>query len=294
MEKIDRLGWAESISFKCSGVRIGIRTTERGMFESLEPVLPPGRAPTSSPIVDRLYSLVVGGPGPRPNVHRMNILYNGAARVARHRELTPVLDQLGAEVRRVVAQAAPRRVFIHAGVVAWRGRAIVIPGRTMSGKSTLVAELLRAGATYYSDEYAVLDERGLVHPFAKPLSLRKPGSYEAIDYSLDKFDAVVGVKPLPIGLVAITHYRAGARWRPRVLSAAQGALAMLSHAVAVRRKPKKVIETLRHAVAPALILKGIRGEAAELAADLFSRIDGIAISAPAKVNRDRVRREMMQ
>ena len=44
-------------------------------------------------------------------------------------------------------------------IVTWgRGRAIVIPGRTFSGKSTLVAELVRAGATYYSDEYAVEDE----------------------------------------------------------------------------------------------------------------------------------------
>jgi hypothetical protein len=32
-----------------------------------------------------------------------------------------------------------------------------------SGKTTLVSELIRAGATYYSDEYAVIDERGRVH-----------------------------------------------------------------------------------------------------------------------------------
>jgi hypothetical protein len=31
-----------------------------------------------------------------------------------------------------------------------------------------VAELVRAGATYYSDEFAVLDSRGRVHPFPRP------------------------------------------------------------------------------------------------------------------------------
>src|SRR5205814_290720 len=75
-------------------------------------------------------------------------------------------------LRLFVAAQAKDRVFVHAGVVAARGGAIVIPGRTFTGKSTLVAALVEAGAAYYSDEYAVLDERGRVHPFAKPISIR--------------------------------------------------------------------------------------------------------------------------
>ena len=65
-----------------------------------------------------------------------------------------------------VANYAPDRVFVHAGVVAWRGRALVLPGTSFAGKTTLVAELVRAGAIYYSDEYAVLDEQGRVHPYS--------------------------------------------------------------------------------------------------------------------------------
>ena len=37
--------------------------------------------------------------------------------------------------------------------------------------------MVRAGATYYSDEYAVIDDTGLVHPFARPLGIREEGSY---------------------------------------------------------------------------------------------------------------------
>ena len=55
----------------------------------------------------------------------------------------------------------------HAGVVGWRGRAIVIPGRSHAGKSTLVAELVRRGAVYYCDEFAVLHETGRVHPYRR-------------------------------------------------------------------------------------------------------------------------------
>src|SRR5205085_1489540 len=67
-----------------------------------------------------------------------------------------------------------KHVFIHAGVVAWRGRAIILPGRTMTGKSTLVQALVAAGARYYSDEYAVLDGRGKVLPYPRRMSLRRP------------------------------------------------------------------------------------------------------------------------
>ncbi len=38
----------------------------------------------------------------------------------------------------------------------------MIVGRPQSGTSTLVAELLRAGASYYSDQYAVLDREGRI------------------------------------------------------------------------------------------------------------------------------------
>jgi hypothetical protein len=169
---------------------------------------------------------------------------------------------------------APRRVFVHAGVVAHRGRAIVIPGRTMSGKSTLVAELIKRGATYFSDEYAVLDEKGWVHPFAKPVSLREAGpAYDAIDYAAGHFGAPTGVAAVPIGLVVITRYVAGAKWQPRTVTHGQGALAMLSHCIAARHQPGRVMATLRRALAEAAMHKGVRGEAAELAEHLLEGLE---------------------
>jgi hypothetical protein len=88
----------------------------------------------------------------------------------------PALEALESDLHRSVAERARRWCFVHAGVVGWRGRVIVIPGRSHSGKTTLVAEWLRAGALYYSDEYAVFDAMGRVHAYAKPLSLRQNGA----------------------------------------------------------------------------------------------------------------------
>jgi hypothetical protein len=272
MEKIDRLGWADGFTFSCFGVPIGIRANQRDFCQSLRSVLPPGHRPLSSSTVQRLYSLVVGGSHQERGVRHLNILYDGAQRLCRERELSPVLKILEAQIRRAVAEMAPRRVFVHAGVIEHRGRAIVIPGPSMSGKSTLVSELIKLGATYYSDEYAVLDDKGMVSPFAKPISLRVPGTYNATDYDIAHFGATVGVKSVPIGLVAITRYAEGAKWRPRRLSPGQGALAMLSHSVAARRQPRRVMVAINRALEKAEVIKGVRGEASEVAQQMLEAL----------------------
>jgi len=64
-----------------------------------------------------------------------------------------------------VATLAKGLIFVHAGVVGWQNRAIVIPGRSLSGKTTLVLALVEAGTDYYSDEYALFDSEGRVHAY---------------------------------------------------------------------------------------------------------------------------------
>jgi hypothetical protein len=272
MERIDRLGWADGFAFSSFGVRIGIRSNQPGLTQALRCVLPPGHRPSSSSALQRLYSLVIGGSRREHGEQRLNILYDGAQRLCREPELAPVLKVLETQIRRAVAQIAPRRVFVHAGVVAHRGRGIVIPGASLSGKSTLVSELIKLGATYYSDEFAVLDQYGMVAPFAKPLSLRAPGSYQGSDYAVEHFGASAGVKAIPIGLVVITRYVEGAKWRPRRLSVGQGALAMLANSVAAREQPRRVLGALQRGLEKASIVKGIRGEASATAAQILGEM----------------------
>ena len=75
-----------------------------------------------------------------------------------------------------VAEFSPQAVFLHAGVAVWNGAAILIPGRSHAGKSTLTKSLIEAGAVYYSDEFAPVLPNGLVIPYPKPLSLRSSSS----------------------------------------------------------------------------------------------------------------------
>ena len=289
MEKINRLGWADGISFTTYGLRIGVRTNTPAALEQLAGVLPPGWQPSRSPEVDRVYSLLVGGSGQQAQqakVRRYNLLYADAGRLARSMDLDDVLARLEGDLRIYIAERARRRLFVHAGVVGWRGCAILIPGASHSGKTSLVAALVRAGATYYSDEYAVLDARGRVHPFSVALSLRDGPHGEVRKRRAEALGGSSGVVPLRVGLVAITTYQPGARWRARPLSQGQAMLALLGHTVPARRRPRTALATLRKVVASAASVKGVRGEAEQMCGTLLSAAEPRA-SAASVVDRPR-------
>jgi hypothetical protein len=261
MAKIDRLGWAAGIAFTAYGVSIGVRVTDASILDRVRALLPPGWKPTVKPTVRRLYSLIVGGPTKRPGLRRFNLLYEDSQRLLRTTDLDETLRQLELYLHQYVAERARRRTFVHAGVVGWNGRAIVIPGRTRSGKSSLVAALVKAGATYYSDEFAVLDERGWVHPYAIPLAIRSANDTPPVKCSPHELGGVVGKRPLPIGLVLVTRHVAGGRFRPRPMSAGRAVLALLANTLPARRRPVPVLDTLTRVVSQARVLRGPRGEA---------------------------------
>ena len=242
------------------------------MFERIRGLLPPGWKPAVSAEVKRLYSVVEGGLGDRPGVRRYSMVYANTVRVSRTMNLDEVLAILESNVALYVAERARRRIFVHAGAVGWEGKAILVPGRTLSGKTSLVAALLRAGATYYSDEYAVLDERGRVHPYPRPLSVREKAGALSVKRPAAEFGAPTGTKPIPVGLVAVTSYKEGARFRPRRQSEGRGILELMANTVPARRRPKTAFATLARAVREVPILKGVRGEADNVAKALLERL----------------------
>src|SRR5438876_8043908 len=273
MKKIDRLGWLAGIAFNAYGLRVGIRTNQPELMERIVGLLPTGWKPLSSRLVEGLYSLRVGDNGsPSRKGRRFNLLYSGTEQIARSDNLKDVLGSLETNLRHFVAEYSPNRLFVHAGVVGWRGKAIVIPGQTFSGKSTLVAELVRAGATYYSDEYAVFDSRGRVHPFLKPFEIRDQGDSRQSRIDVAQLGGRAGTKPLPVGLVLMTQFRDGVRWKPRKLSPGKGILELLSNTVSARRSPEKALAALQHVTARGEVLKGARGEAAGIAWAILERM----------------------
>ena len=175
-------------------------------------------------------------------------------------------------LRIAVAEHAIERVFVHAGVVSWKDRAILIPGDSFSGKTTLVTELVKAGAIYYSDEYAVIDREGLVDPFPRDLSVRfdDNGTLGEKDVAVSSIGGVVGVDPVRIGMVVLTRYSEGATWSPEDLSVGRGMLEVIPHTIPRNSNAEFSLKVLNTAVSDAIILKSARGEAATFVPEILS------------------------
>jgi hypothetical protein len=275
MLKLDRLGWTAGLTFRSFGVRFGVRADSPCSLERIEQYLPPGTRAAPRGVVERLYSLRLGDDrdgAARRGMRRFNLLYANHVRIARTDGPEELFERFESDLQLAVAEAARRRVFVHAGVVGWKGKAILVPGRSFTGKTTLTAELVRAGATYYSDEFAVLDSEGRVHPYAKPLSVREGGTHRQRKVSVEELGGSSATKPLPVGLVVLSEFKEGTRgWRPRALTLGQGSLALLANTIPARRRPAEVLETLEMVVRGATILRGARGEAAETARKILER-----------------------
>jgi hypothetical protein len=191
-------------------------------------------------------------------------LYRNRRLLFRCSDLHDLLERFGSVVSLHVAETSPRRTFVHAGVVGWGKAAILIPGRSRFGKTTLVAALVRAGASYYSDEFAVIDRDGKVYPYPRPLQVRENGSSRQTQRSVEEFGGIAGTRPLPVGLVMVSRHRAGALWSPRELSPGIGLLKILDNTVSARRSPAAALSSLKHVVSRARIVRGVRGEASEV------------------------------
>lgn len=173
-----------------------------------------------------------------------------------------LIEYLSSQIRITVAEFAESKVFIHAGAVGWKDSAIIIPGTSFSGKTTLVSELIKAGAVYYSDEYAVLDEEGYLHPYPKMLSMRGIiDDFQQLDTAPEDFGARIGSQPIPVKMVLITQYKKNGRWKPQIIKTGEGLMEILKHTIPIRLNPEFVLKVLKKTASCAVITKSKRGEA---------------------------------
>ena len=92
------------------------------------------------------------------------------------------LDVLVGAINARAVSGSPGCVAFHAGAVGLPWGAVILPGVSNSGKSTLVAGLVDAGAVYLSDEVALVDPGpGTIVPYPKSISL-DPGSFPLLPH----------------------------------------------------------------------------------------------------------------
>ena len=199
-------------------------------------------------------------------------LHVGPRLLARTSSIDEVCDELEAYQDLVLAAVAPERWFVHACVVGTPAGALLVPGPSGSGKTTLTEALLRAGAEYFSDDLAALDAQGLVHPYPRPLSIRRQGHRLKLRVRPESLGWTIATTPLVVKLVAITHYENGATFCPSAVAPAQGVLGLLGNMLAARTEPRKCLDVLTKVAASARFIGGPRGDASTCAEALLREL----------------------
>jgi hypothetical protein len=164
--RLDEFAWARTAGpFRALAHAFVVRTMDPALGRYLEAVLDPfADGCTDAPA----YSVVDRG----ETTKNRYALYYGHERLA----LTPsgsfAVATLLWHVNRGAISSGGEFVLVHAGAVEWDGHAVLFPAPMESGKTTLVAGMVRAGARYLSDEAAAIaPETLLVHPFPKALTI---------------------------------------------------------------------------------------------------------------------------
>ena len=175
-------------------------------------------------------------------------------------------------LRVAIGEYAVDRVFLHAGVVGWRGKAIILPADSFQGKSTLVAELVRNGAQYYSDEFAIIDVDGLVHSYPRRINMRTD-DYIPYDITVEDLGGTYGKDPIPIGMILLTSYQEGATWQPEILTPGNGILKIIPFTLSIRYRTDFSMRVLHNVASHAIIASSLRGSAEKFAKTLLDFVD---------------------
>jgi hypothetical protein len=135
------------------------------------------------------------------------------------------------EVNNLAVASVPDDLVLHAGAVVDRGRAVLLPGGSNHGKSTLTTALVADGFSYLTDEAAAIAEGLRVRAYPKSIVL-DPGSFPLFPELAPADDleglarAVAGREwhvdpgrvgsvsgPSPVAVVICPQWRAGAATR---------------------------------------------------------------------------------
>ncbi|MCY7346008.1 MAG: hypothetical protein LH614_07270 [Pyrinomonadaceae bacterium] len=267
------------ISFKAFEVKIGIVCAEENLLRmiafQLSEIFPNGFEPIETREIEYNFSIRARTSGALDLYRNEEKVLNGTSR-----ENFP--EALESQLRVTIAEFAVGKVFLHAGVIGWKGRAIVIPARSFAGKTTLVAALVRKGALYYSDEFAVLDAEGNVQPFPKMLSIRGIiDDYRQVNCPVESLGGIAGSQTLPVGMVLICEYdfkrNTEKNRKPEILSRGEGIMEILPHTLPLRNNPKFTLEVLNKLASRAIIVRIVRSEADSFAVWLLKYFESSVI-----------------
>jgi hypothetical protein len=246
-------------AFESYGVEVAVEWEAEELDTRMAALLLPTWSPGPTLRPDAVFRLAKDGsltaPSSSLDIHHRD---DPVETIERHLHL-----YLASETRQVV--------YVHAGVVAWQGRALLFPGRSWAGKSSLVMALVGAGAVYLSDEYAIIDPQGWVFSFPRPLSLR--GSHGSRRVEASELGWRADIPALRVAAVIITEYCEHACWQPSPISAGEAVLDLMANTVSAREAPDLALTCLSMAIPQAVTWKSPRGQADRTAKQILHAVE---------------------
>jgi hypothetical protein len=247
-----------SVSFRRLSFDFGVRCDAPEVAEYVLRVL--GRFAVDEPVTNGVTYEVLDA-GSTADESRYRLLRNGEW-VLGSDDQAAVLDELFARVNVDTVKATNDLVLVHAGVVVTpAGIGVLLPASAGSGKTTLVAGLVRAGFGYLSDEAAVLDpETEMLHPFPVHLSLKAasrdrfpeaspdPGDLDLsrgiwhVDPDTIRSGAVASA--CRVGFVISHRYDQGAEPTIESITAADGCMTLATNLMLARRDAPRSLQLL--------------------------------------------------
>jgi hypothetical protein len=147
---------------------------------------------------------------------------------------------------------------VHAGAVLIDGRALLFPGASHSGKSSLVHEFLRRGVACFSDEYALVDPQGLIHAYPRVLLVRNGGRDQS-----PVLQASIVSEPAPVGWIFSVQYDSAGSWRIAQVPQSMALLSLLQNTPHKMEERPEMASAFHRAVNAAVCYAGRRGEVAD-------------------------------
>ena len=162
---------------------------------------------------------------------------------------------------------------VHAGAVLIDGSALLLPGSSHAGKSSLVAEMLRRGASCFSDEYALLDHKGWVHSYPRPLLLRNGRPRQSL-FLPEDLGSTYAVGAAPVGWIFALDYVSSGAWDVHEIEKAEAVMLLLRNTPHEMAISPAMVDFFLHTAAHAVCYAGQRCEVAEAATHVLKLIRG--------------------
>jgi hypothetical protein len=252
---ISAFGWRVAILADCE-------STHAVLDRYLFPWLP--RAAAEPEDADAVFRVIAGEEGFQ--------VRDGDRAVAHSSTLETLIPLLQSLLDEGMVQRFTGVVAVHAGAVAIDGSAVLLPGPSHAGKSTLVAELVRRGCVYFSDEYALIDDLGLAHPYPRAMMLRN-GQAEAHPVLASEWNVTVGRGPAPVRLVLALEHAPGSSWSIRRVPQSEMLLMLLKNTPHSISESSNLAPALLRASGAAACFAGTRGEAADAAGRILALLE---------------------